>query len=95
MAANTEEQQGRRIEAAYHDIISPLAHLATSDRGSLHRFYAHLVYPWWAYSTSTDFDDEDPEGTKWWGTLRREEERLKEQAERMVLGDQALTRDNW
>ncbi|KAK0716510.1 hypothetical protein B0T21DRAFT_296085 [Apiosordaria backusii] len=82
------------IEAAYDDIISPLARLArdsTSNSAPLHRFYAHLAYPWWAHGMSS------PDTVVYGGYdeilglqrfIRWEEERMKEHAERMVLGDE-------
>lgn len=77
--------QGRQIEQAYHNILSPLARFQDSRRGPLHRFYAHLAYPW-AYTEDT-MTMMATDVQKYYAFIRSQENRLKEAAEKMVLGD--------
>ncbi|KAK3991478.1 hypothetical protein QBC44DRAFT_392996 [Cladorrhinum sp. PSN332] len=85
--ASMQQNVQQQVEATYNQILSPLARLArdsTCTRGPLRRFYAHLTCPWWVcgmlgYRVGAKF-------TKWRRFAKREEKRIKEQAERTVLG---------
>ncbi|KAK4170987.1 hypothetical protein QBC36DRAFT_340830 [Triangularia setosa] len=79
-------EQGRQIEQGYQSILSPLTRLSQDSRGGpLHRFYAHLAYPW-AY-TQDNLSMVGTDVQKYYRFIRCQEKRLKEEAEKMVLGD--------
>ncbi|KAK0665487.1 hypothetical protein QBC41DRAFT_327825 [Cercophora samala] len=78
-------EQGRQIERGYHNILGPLARLQDGLCGPLHRFYAHLAYPW-AYTEDT-IAMIWPDAKKYHTFIQSHEKRLKQEAERMVLGD--------
>ncbi|KAK0747411.1 hypothetical protein B0T21DRAFT_379469 [Apiosordaria backusii] len=69
-----------------HAFLPPLARLARGSHGGpLHRFYAHLAYPWAYTDDSLAMIGTDVQ--KYFHFIRSHEQRLKEQAERLVLGD--------
>ncbi|KAK4231556.1 hypothetical protein QBC38DRAFT_466053 [Podospora fimiseda] len=84
-------------EQTYLDIIKPLSALGihhqteTGEEEGLSRFYANLHYPW----TSCPGEKEGPVAkdgdaglVKWHKYMIKQEERMREQAERSVLGDE-------
>ncbi|KAK4156196.1 hypothetical protein C8A00DRAFT_12854 [Chaetomidium leptoderma] len=70
-------EEGKTVMTAYMNLLRPLTRLA---EGGLARFYAHFPYPWEWTEESRTRRLNDP----YW--VLREEEALKERAERYVMG---------
>jgi hypothetical protein len=71
-------EEGRMIMSAYKGLLRPLAQLA--DNG-LARFYADLVHPWELAERSNS------DHTHYWNLMQRRKKKIKEFAERRVMGD--------
>ncbi|KAK0670251.1 hypothetical protein QBC41DRAFT_318422 [Cercophora samala] len=80
-------EDGQAVRLAYKSIISPLASLGQDSMvDPLHRFYAHLPDPLAWTSDNEALLTEDP--FKYFYRLNQEEQRLREEAERLVLGNE-------
>ncbi|KAK4196023.1 hypothetical protein QBC40DRAFT_310187 [Triangularia verruculosa] len=79
-------EQGQKVEAGYQNIYAPLALLGRNDHrvGPLHRFYAHLAYPW-AY-TEDNLVMLGTDDKKYYDLMEFHNVGYKELAEISVLG---------
>ncbi|KAL1851345.1 hypothetical protein Daus18300_012591 [Diaporthe australafricana] len=73
------KEQGEEILAAYARIHAPLVQLGSDG---LARFYARLTWPW-----SHTYESHETCLTSGWEWVEAEDKVLKDQAERLVMGD--------
>ncbi|KAK4655164.1 hypothetical protein QC762_404170 [Podospora pseudocomata] len=81
------DENGEVVKRAYTSLIDPLRCLGQDCTGEpLHRFYAHLPDPLAWTEASEALLAEDP--CKYFHGINLKEQKLREEAERLVLGDE-------